>query len=433
MGITIESLQIENTKRVKAVSLTPAPTGLTVIGGRNGQGKTSVLDAIAWALGGSRFQPSTPAREGSVLPPHLKVTLSNGIVVERRGKGSALTVTDPSGRRAGQKLLDSFISSFALDLPRFLGQNDRDKTNTLLQIIGVKEQLSNLDNEIQSAYNQRTVIGRQAQQKKKYAEELPYWDGLPETPVSASELIQQQQAILARNGENQRKRQQLALLEARKDNIANQVAAARQQLEALEADLTAITKDVETARLSAADLQDESTAELERNLRDVEALNIKIRANMDKERALQEAESLTSDYQAKTDQLAQLRKDRMDLLNGADLPLPELGVDEDYRLTYHGKAWDCMSGSEQLRVGTAIVRRLQPECGFVLLDKLEQMDADTLNAFGAWLQAEGMQAIATRVSTGDECTILIEDGEAVASVPTVQPARTTFNDWRGGF
>ena len=68
------------------------------------------------------------------------------------------------------------------------------------------------------------------------------------------------------------------------------------------------------------------------------------------------------------------------------------------------------AGSEQLRVATAIVRCLKPQCGFVLLDKLEQMDLGTLREFGAWLESEGLQAIATRVSTGDECSIIIEDG-----------------------
>lgn len=61
-------------------------------------------------------------------------------------------------------------------------------------------------------------------------------------------------------------------------------------------------------------------------------------------------------------------------------------------------------------MATAIVRKLNPKCGFVLLDKLEQLDTETLNEFGKWLEQEGLQAIATRVSTGDECSIIIEDG-----------------------
>ena len=134
-----------------------------------------------------------------------------------------------------------------------------------------------------------------------------------------------------------------------------------------------------------------------------------VRANLEKSRAEDEAARYASDYDKLTEAITRKRADRMALLNGADLPLPELSV-EDGALTYKGKRWRDMSGSDQLRVAAAIVRRLNPDCGFVLLDKLEQMDLATLAEFGSWLQAEGLQAIATRVSTGGECQIIIEDG-----------------------
>lgn len=127
----ITKLEIENVKRVKAVELAPAQNGLTVIGWKNGQGKTSVLDAIAWALGGEKYRPSDAQREGSVIPPRLHVELDNGIVVERDGKNSALKVTDPTGKRAGQALLDEFVERLALDLPRFMAQTGKEKALTL--------------------------------------------------------------------------------------------------------------------------------------------------------------------------------------------------------------------------------------------------------------------------------------------------------------
>ena len=97
-----------------------------------------------------------------------------------------------------------------------------------------------------------------------------------------------------------------------------------------------------------------------------------------------------------------------------------------------------MSGSQQLQVATAIVRKLKPECGFVLIDKLEQMDQQTLLEFGRWLEQEGLQAIATRVSTGDECSILIEDGYGVKPVKFESSAQqghaeTVAPTWQGGF
>ena len=116
MSVKIMALEAENVKRIKAVALTPSPTGLTLVGGNNNQGKTSVLDALAWALGGDRFRPDAAQRDGAVAPAHLKVKLSNGVVVERKGKNSTLTVTDPTGRRSGQQLLNAFIEPLALDL-----------------------------------------------------------------------------------------------------------------------------------------------------------------------------------------------------------------------------------------------------------------------------------------------------------------------------
>lgn len=106
---------------------------------------------------------------------------------------------------------------------------------------------------------------------------------------------------------------------------------------------------------------------------------------------------------------------------------------EDGALTYKGKRWRDMSGSDQLRVAAAIVRRLNPDCGFVLLDKLEQMDMTTLEEFGHWLEAEGLQAIATRVSTGSECQIIIEDGMVKgADLPVLSAAPAQTRTWTKG-
>lgn len=140
--IKINSLELENVKRIKAVQIEPSENGLTIIGGNNNNGKTSVLDAITWCLGGNKYKPSKPTREGSYVPASLKVTLSNGIVVERKGKNSALKVTDPTGMKAGQNLLDSFISELALNLPKFMNSSEKEKADTLLHIIGIGDECS---------------------------------------------------------------------------------------------------------------------------------------------------------------------------------------------------------------------------------------------------------------------------------------------------
>ena len=427
MSVTITALEAENVQRIKAVALTPAPTGLTLVGGNNNQGKTSVLDALAWALGGDRFRPDAAQRDGAVAPAHLKVRLSNGVVVERKGKNASLTVTDPTGRRSGQQLLNAFVEPLALDLPRFMEASDKEKADILLRIIGIGTELHTRDLEIKALYDKRTFTGQLAAQKKHFAEELISYPDAPEEPVSASDLIRQQQEILARNGENQRKRNQLDKLIDEKNqlnftlrDLDEKIEDLKEEYEQTQAKFTDLEKQIFQARKSAAQLQDESTAELEASIRDIEEINQKVRANLEKSRAEDEAARYASDYDKLTEAITRKRADRMALLNGADLPLPELSV-EDGALTYKGKHWRDMSGSDQLRVAAAIVRRLNPDCGFVLLDKLEQMDMTTLQEFSAWLEAEHLQAIATRVSTGSECQIIIEDGMVKDAETTLPP------------
>lgn len=429
MTVKINKLEIENVKRVKAVTIEPTSNGLTILGGNNNQGKTSVLDAIAWALGGNKYKPSKPARDGSMNPPTLRLELSNGLIVERKGKNSDLKVTDPSGQKAGQQLLDSFVEELALNLPKFIESSAKDKANTLLQIIGVGEKLWELDRKEERLYNERRTIGQIADQKKKYAAEQPQYPEAPNELVSIADLIHEQQEILARNGENAKKRQNrenivnsLHLSEARLKQLKEQLAQEEATHENLMSDYIAANKSIE-------DLVDESTDEIENSIANIEEINRKVRANLDKEKAEEDAKQYGSQYDKLSKEIQDVRDERTSLLDSADLPLPGLSV-EDGELVFEGQKWDNMSGSQQLRVATAIVRKLKPECGFVLLDKLEQMDIPTLNEFGKWLESEGLQAIATRVSSGEECQIIIEDGYVVSD--TVTPFQDTepTNAWK---
>ena len=419
-SIKINKLEIENVKRIKAVKIEPTANGLTIVGGNNNQGKTSVLDSIAWALGGEKYRPSQAQREGSAIPPTLHIVMSNGLVVERKGKNSSLKVTDPTGNKAGQQLLNEFVEQLALDLPKFMESSGKEKAQTLLKIIGVGDQLEVLDRKEKELYNNRLSIGQIADRKKKFADEQPYYPEAPKELVSPSELIRQQQEILARNGENQRKREQVEKYKSSVFFIRQSVDSMREQLEQEEQKLKEAEENLRIAQMNASDLQDESTAELEASLADIEEINRKVRANMDKDKAEDEALDYKNQYNALTTEIDKTRKAKTELLQSAELPLPELSV-KDGELIYKGQQWDNMSGSDRLKVSTAIVRKLNPKCGFVLLDKLEQMDLNTLQEFGQWLEQEGLQAIATRVSTGGECSIIIEDGYVKEPDPAPQP------------
>lgn len=420
----ISSFELENVKRVRAVEYEPTPNGLTVIGGRNGQGKTSILDAIAWALGGAKYAPENARRDGSSLPPHIKITLDNGIVVERKGKNSELTVTDPTGERAGQKLLDSFIDQLALDLPRFMGMTDKEKAEVLLKAIGVGDELAVLERNYQTAYYERRTVGQIADQKTKYAAGLPRYPGVPDEPINVLDLVKKNEEILKKNSENDRIRGLLRQSKERFSEIDDEITRLSAQLNEKTALYNQLKDEIFDLEKQVASLVDESSEEIERQLHDADTINAQIRSNAERARAQKEADDARAEYEARTEQLEQIKTSKADLLKNAGLPLPGLGVDDSGALTYQGKNWGCMSGSDQLVVAASIVRKLNPQCQFVLIDKLEQMDQDTLHSFDVWLKGEGLQVIGTRVSTGSECQIIIEDG-------MIKKEEEPAIDWKG--
>lgn len=418
-NVKISSLELENVKRVKAVQLEPTQDGLTVIGGRNSQGKTSVLDAIAWALGGDKLKPVSPNRDGALEPAHLHVELSNGIVVERSGKNGALKVTDSRGMKGGQQLLNSFISALALDLPKFLGGTDKQRVEYLLAILGVSDELDRIDRDYKTTYDQRRFVGRDADVKAKAAEAMPYYQEAPSEPVSIAALTEQLQEANATNVNNRRVRDglsQMVVELARRhnevDELTRKVAEMQRRLDETVASLDAYEAEVGTRKIYVGELTDVDTMPIEQAIADAEGINAKVRANAAKVAAQADVATYKGQYDDMTARLEGLKRERIKLLDDTGMPLPGLSV-EDGTLTYNGHVWSDMSGAEQLRVATAITRATKPECGFVLVDKLEQFDTQQLAEFAAWCEGEGLQVIGTRVATDDSCTVIIEDGLVV--------------------
>jgi DNA repair ATPase RecN len=429
-NVKITALEIENVKRVRAVALDVAGP-LTVIGGRNGQGKTSVLDAIMWALGGDRYRPSNPVHDGAEKAA-IRVELSNGITVERKGINGALTVHGPEGR-GGQALLNEFVSAFALDLPKFMQATGTEKARILLDVFpGLGKELQRLNEESKRIYNERMAIGQIADRKVKYAKELPFIDGVPEAPLSGGEMAEKMKSALSVNARNDEIRRNIGKAEQaiqgdlyRLESVDKRIVDLYRQLKQSETEraeianrITAATLELNNARIESAGLQDTDTKVIEAELEQIDAINAKVRANAEKAKAESEAAELHGQYNAMSEQLEQVRADRLKLLSDVAMPLDGLLVDDDGELVYRMQRWDCMSGAEQLRVATAICAAIKPACGFVLLDKLEALDTDTLREFGAWLAERDLQAIGTRVGCGAENSIIIEDGVSEIVAPS---------------
>jgi len=439
-GVKITALEVENLKRVRAVALDCTGDALTVIGGRNGQGKTSILDGIMWALGGDRFKPTAAVHDGAE-EAYIKVELDNGITVERKGVNGSLKVTSADGK-GGQSLLNTFVNLFALNLPKFMAVSGTEKAKMLLDAYPeFGKEIQRLNLEAKRLYDERHSLGVIADRKVKFAAELPFDSEAPDAPLSGAEMGKRMQDALSHNARNDAMRrdaagaaERLSGCQARARQCVKRVCElesalvdAQLELHKANSDEEAARRSVEAAYATAAQLEDQDTSAIERELEEIDALNARCRANESKRNAEAEAEHLQEQYRALSGELDAVRAKRLRLLASVDLPLDGLEVNEAGDLVFNGQQWDCMSGAEQLRVATAICAAMNPKCGFVLLDKLEAMDTETLREFAVWLESRGLQAIGTRVGTGEECSIVIEDGSVAGAEPEPKKAvKTTY-------
>jgi energy-coupling factor transporter ATP-binding protein EcfA2 len=435
MNVKVIGLEATDFKRLKDVSLDFSGTSLVLIGGKNGQGKTSNLDAIAWAVGGDRFKPTNATRAGAEKA-YVKVTLDNGVIVERKGINGALKVTAPNGKAGGQALLNEFVNVFALNLPKFMVASDIEKAKMLLDCFpGLGVKLQALNAEATRIYNERLGIGQIADRKAKYAEELPFDPQAPASLMTGAEMSEKMQAALSHNARNQALRQAVPKAEAdikaltyrvesvqkRIDDLKRQLAQATMEMKDIEKERDAASSALATAKATTDSLKDQDTTALKKELEDIDSLNARFRANESKRAAEDEAATLKSQYQDLTNALEEVRAQRIKLLASVAMPMEGLTIGDEGQLVFRGQPWDCMSGSEQYRVGVAICAAVNPKCGFVLVDKLESMDADTLREFAAWLQERDLRVIGTRVGTDGENSIIIEDG-------VVQGAASKYDD-----
>lgn len=480
MTAKITGISVQDFKRVKLVEIQPCENGLTILGGRNAQGKSSVLDAIAYALGGEAFRPSDINNHDADGNARIRVEI-DGLVVERAGKNGALKIIDSRGMRGNQTLLNEIVSRFALDLGTFMQANDTEKAKLLLKMFPQLEgALAKLKAKADAIRVQRADWNRDRKRMQAQFDAMPKEDAPTQEinvlviqdqlgEANADRMKAMNEKVEINSLENQalaeddkatqaenKERQLDKLLEefetqqtAERQKLLGMIALLNQQLREFDEAAPGKRQEIKTARLKSKAEAEEHRAKAEALRKDAEErktrndaklatlqgrieelqaqartateTNESVRRNKARESLYNEIQALDVNIAGYTRSLVEIEAARTALLQEAQLPLPELSITEDGKLLYRGQEWDCMSGSERLKVATAICMKAKPNCGFVLIDGLEAMDRETLEEFGKYLESQRMQGIGTIV--GDNAaTVIIEDGRVKGPVdePTLE-------------
>lgn len=412
----IVKLQAENVKRLKAVEITP-DGHLQVIAGRNAQGKSSVLDAIWFALGGGAAQRSTarPVRDGE---DHASVVLNLGDMVVTRtwnGDKTALKVESPEGAvfRSPQTLLDGLIGRFSFDPLAFSQQDERTQLAELLTLVELPFDPAKIDEQRSQLYAERTEVGRRGMQLKGQLDGMAPagvgLDSVPDEEVSVAELVAElnrRQAIAKANDDlrQQFDLSERSVLTARRelDSLLAQVEAARNTLAMREADDAKLAERV-------GQITDPDVAAMEVQLANVEQVNRAVRANQERAKVAAEHQDARAKFAELTEQIDALDEKKRAGLAAATFPVDGLGFD-DNGVTYAGVPFRQCSGAERLRVSTAMAMALNPKLRVIRITDGSLLDSDNMRLLEEMATEHDFQVWIERVDESGTVGVTIEDG-----------------------
>lgn len=435
MSMRITALQSENVKRLKAISIQP-DGNLVVIGGRNGQGKTSAIDSVWYALAGKGALPAKPVREGQAQAV-TSVRIEGGgeapLIVTRKIKPdgeSTLTVEEDKGNgrrstlKSPQTLLASLIGRVAFDPLEFIRQKPKDQIATLQEIVGVDT--SEVDSRIREAVDNRLESNRETKRLSALVASLPVHDNVPEQEQSAAEVLAKIKEGQATNTAADEAERLAYEAESKADRCRDVVRAASERLSELQKEMDAavarrdearsrldsVVKEAEWLREAADAMPRVDLADLQVSLSAVESVNALVRDNVAAAKAREELAAAEAEATERQNEVDSANQARLDLMKSAKWPVAGLGFSED-GVQFNGLPIDQCSSAEQLKISVAIGACQNAKLPLMFIRDGSLLDDDSLDTVRALAEEHDLQVWMERVGDGEECTVVIEDGEVV--------------------
>jgi len=416
-------MQAENVKRLSAVEITP-DGNVVIVGGDNGAGKSSVLDSIAFALGGKGAQCEIPLRAGE--KKGYTVVETDDIVVKRtftEGGGGTLRVLNKQGMeyKSPQKILDAMVGTLAFDPLAFMRLKPKEQADALRELFGID--VSDIELRLKQIYDERTIVNRQARDLEGKVRDHLYYEDAPKEEISTAALLAELDTARTHNGENNGFRGQyadhlaavgrvecevqeidekighlkaaLALAKAAREELLEQQKSYEGKTEALKAyvdQLVDIDLDPIRERMKAAD-----------------NINRRVRVNIAYSEKASEMTALHEKANDLTLAIQELDNEKTARFESANLPVPGLTVDEG-RVLFNGLPLSQCSQAEQLRISVAMGMAQKSNLRVMLIREGSFLDANNMALLKQLAEEHDAQIWLEVVGDRDDCSVVIEDG-----------------------
>ena len=404
----IVELKAENIKKLKAIEIKPTENTV-IISGRNGQGKTSILDSIWFALTGkdSMKETSKPIRDGE---DHASVMVDLGDYIVTRNwtanDTSYLKVENADGAKYGspQALLDKLVGELSFDPLDFARMGQKEQKDILLKLLNLQDNITDLDSKYQDIFTERTFIGRNMKASKAQFDDMEKpRPSLPEQELNISDLSSELREAIENNRAVSELGHSIAAYQKEIDNIDLKIRELSGEKERI-SNLVVQEKEA----FDKATIID--TEAIQAKISNSETLNNEIR-NAEKyfiKKA--EAEKLEKDYKEKSSELEKIQSSKQSLILNVKMPIENLGFDEN-GVTYNGIPFSQLSSAEQLKVSLSIAMAMNPKLRVIRIVDGSLLDSENFKVIENMANENDFQVWIEKVDDTGKLGIYIEDGE----------------------
>lgn len=416
----ILQLEAENVKRLKVVSIKPDGS-LVQITGANGEGKSSVLDAIYYALAGTKGIPSEPVRKGAAKA-FVRLDLGEFTVTRRfTSEGSTSLTVEAKGTKfsSPQKMLDDLLGELTFDPLEFSRMIPREQLNILRTLVKFDVDIDELERQNKLDFEQRTDVNRNVKQLEAQIGAIELPETLPDK-IDLPTVVREMEAASASN--------------VKRAQMESDIARRAQNLEQLETKIVDLRERANTLLAEAERARNEADAVRSLELPeppasiDLSVFQAKIQkarviaeihAKADKKGELQRERDAAEDHSfALTQAIGDRTMKREDAIANADMPVKGLSFDAN-EVLFNKVPFSQASSAEQLRVSVALAMVANPKLRILRIKDGSLLDSKNLALLTKMADKYDYQIWIERVATDGKVGIVMEDGMVAAAQPVV--------------
>jgi DNA repair exonuclease SbcCD ATPase subunit len=436
--------EAHNVLGIKDVRFDLAGRHLFLVGGRNGQGKSSALTALVMALAGKSGMTDYPEialrkgqKRGKVvikLSGDEELMESDCITVElslRHKPSGAIVeefrVLDSTGEEAPEprKLLQRLFTLRAFDPLAFERMKPKEKATLVQELLGLD--LGKFDTEYKRVYDERTNVGRDGKKLAAQLEGMSKHKDVPTAEIKISELLAELDDLQAKDKAKKGKIEQANRCKESLERLRSSEEAIEQEIKELQDKLERTRVLIKETELQEAKIQQEilempdmttDIASVKQRIADADQINKKIRENEKYLELEQELKKSRKEWQDLTDRLKDIQDKRAEAVANAKWPIEGMELNED-GLLMNGLPFEQASTSQRIMASVKVGMALNPKLRLLVCQHGSDLDNDTLSVLEQAAKENDFQLLietVTRTEADEErCAVIIEDGRVVGA------------------